>query len=158
MIQNVIAIVVAASVCWHTVAGCCAHHDHADRLATAHLHGASARAHADADPLGSGDERCHAADHCHEADDSHGAEHGVGGCPCQSGSDCGQGSCTFAAAESPTVLEMDRAGGDGILLGDSCAKSLHTSSAFRLSRAAEGGERSSAGAPRRHITLCVLRL
>ena len=158
MIQNVIAIVVAGAVCWHNVAGCCTHHDHADRQASAHHHGDADCSQSGTESVGGGSGHCHQVSHRLGGKDARGGEQGWRTCTCQHDSDCRVGSCAFAAPESRTALDWGQDQGDGIFLGFTGHDSTVALSSLRLMRAYAPGEMLSDGAPRRHLVLRVLLL
>lgn len=75
--NRVIALLAAVAVLWHTTAGCCAHHAHADGAAA----GTCTHDHASPDPVGHHDD----------------------GSPVRSG--CHQEFCVFSAPDGPVSLD-----------------------------------------------------
>ncbi len=133
--SRVIAIIAAVSVCWHTTAGCCAHHDHAESAGNVATAVAG---------------EC---DHDHHTCDP--ASHPEGGLP--NSQQCQDGTCAFTVPDAPLSIEFD-APGSGFFLSDGLLNDRTLLGQSALSDTLVSSPPFLLGALPRHLALGVLLL
>ena len=162
MFRGLMTIATAVAVLWHTVAGCCAHHNHGGHSCDVSSHAVSQAHYSDSGVSGG----CckHALSNSRQlcASDTSGRQ--IGGdfpstpCPGHKPKGCSEGTCVFAApvsSGSSTLGQLER---DGSILSYSVDDQAGLLFASNESELLKSAVTPPLGGLRFHLAHCVLTL